>query len=635
VKRLPLFRSLATAALVLAAALVLWAATGGQTQGAISFGILYLVDSTGDGDLVGPSTSCDDGTGHCTLRAAIEASNLHGGTDFISFNIPTTDPGFSNGVWTINLTKALPDISDSVSINGPDATKLSVQRNAITNFRIFNVTATGTVSFTGMSIFNGVAAQNGGGIQNASSGALNITGCTIGFNQAVNGGGIANSSSGQITITNCSIENNTAQLANGPSAGGGIFNQSGTVTIVRSLLDANLAQALTSGWNSYGGGIYNNGTVTLVNCTLFDNGAMAQSGSLGNGGGIYNAAGAVITNSTVGANFVSSPQVGVNAGGIQNAGTAQVKSSVIAKNAGPNRGSSSVVTDVVGSFASFGFNLVGVGDGSAGFTTATDQTGTAAAPLDPKFQQFNGLLFTSENGGPTRTLALQSGSPAIDKGTSNGLTGTLTTDQRGVGYKRTIDKSGIANAGGGDGTDIGAYEVGAHISAVSRKMHGSVGTFGVQLPLFGPQVGIECRSGGTSGVFKMILTFPKAVTVDAASVVPDPKKAGATASVSSFTVSGSRVTVNLTGVSNAQTIRINLANVSDGTNTNDVSVPMGVLLGDTNSDRSVTDADVTLTQSKVGQAVTKSTFREDVTLDGAIDNTDVSLVQSNVGTKLP
>jgi hypothetical protein len=105
--------------------------------------------------------------------------------------------------------------------------------------------------------------------------------------------------------------------------------------------------------------------------------------------------------------------------------------------------------------------------------------------------------------------------------------------------------------------------------------------------------------------------------------------------VSSFSVSGSQVTVNLTGVSNAQTILVNLFGVSDGTNTNDVSVPMGVLLGDVTGDGSVASKDVTLTQSKVSQAVSKSTFREDVTVDGSIDSTDVNLVTAQKGTSLP
>src|SRR5438874_12979219 len=102
--------SLIGSALLFAAAFTLWAAISYQTQGAISFGILYLVDSTGDGDLVGPSTNRDDGPGHRILRAAIEASNLHSAADCFSFNIPTTDPGYMNGAWTINVPSALPAV---------------------------------------------------------------------------------------------------------------------------------------------------------------------------------------------------------------------------------------------------------------------------------------------------------------------------------------------------------------------------------------------------------------------------------------------------------------------------------------------------------------------------------------------
>ncbi len=151
------------------------------------------------------------------------------------------------------------------------------------------------------------------------------------------------------------------------------------------------------------------------------------------------------------------------------------------------------------------------------------------------------------NGGPTQTTALLAGSPAVDKGTSNVLTGTLTTDQRGVGYSRTIDNPSIPNATGGDGTDIGAFEFGAHIKAVSSKTHGSVGSFAISIPLIGPKFGVECRDGGTSGTYKVIVTFPTSVTVSSASATPDPAAPGATGSVSSFSVSGSKVTVNLTG----------------------------------------------------------------------------------------
>src|SRR5689334_2504642 len=66
-------------------------------------GIAFTVDSTGDGPNVGPNTQCNDGTGHCTLRAAIQASNGHAGRDGIFFNLPI------NAV--IMLTAALPAIT--------------------------------------------------------------------------------------------------------------------------------------------------------------------------------------------------------------------------------------------------------------------------------------------------------------------------------------------------------------------------------------------------------------------------------------------------------------------------------------------------------------------------------------------
>jgi hypothetical protein len=58
-----------------------------------------------------------------------------------------------------------------------------------------------------------------------------------------------------------------------------------------------------------------------------------------------------------------------------------------------------------------------------------------------------------DNGGPTETMAPAAGSPAIDAGSELGE----TTDQRGD--PRPVDFPGIANAVGGDGADIGAFEV--------------------------------------------------------------------------------------------------------------------------------------------------------------------------------
>jgi hypothetical protein len=165
-------------------------------------------------------------------------------------------------------------------------------------------------------------------------------------------------------------------------------------------------------------------------------------------------------------------------------------------------------------------------------------------------------------------------------------------------------------------------------SAFSRKAHGAAGTFDVPLPLTG-NVGIECRSGGGTNDYQMIINFATSVTVGSASVT------SGTGSVSSFSVSGSQVTVNLTGVTNVQRITVTLFNVNDGTHMGNVPVSMGVLVGDVNGNAAVNSSDVSLTKSQAGQPVTMSNFREDVNVNGTISSTDVALVKSKVGTALP
>ncbi|MFZ3375087.1 MAG: dockerin type I domain-containing protein [Chthoniobacterales bacterium] len=165
-------------------------------------------------------------------------------------------------------------------------------------------------------------------------------------------------------------------------------------------------------------------------------------------------------------------------------------------------------------------------------------------------------------------------------------------------------------------------------SAFSRKTHGGAGTFDVPLPLTG-NVGVECRSGGGTNDYQMIINFATSVTVGGASVT-----SGA-GSVSSFSVSGSQVTVNLTGVTNVQRITVTLSNVNDGTHMGNVPVSMGVLVGDVNGNAAVSAADVALTTSQVGATVSGSNFREDVNANGVINSVDVAQVKAEVGTALP
>jgi hypothetical protein len=88
-------------------------------------------------------------------------------------------------------------------------------------------------------------------------------------------------------------------------------------------------------------------------------------------------------------------------------------------------------------------------DGSTGFVNGVkaDRVGSIASPINPKL----GLL--QMNGGPTPTHALLPGSPAIDQGNCFGV----HTDQRG--WHRPFDYPSIPNAPGGDGSDIGAFEL--------------------------------------------------------------------------------------------------------------------------------------------------------------------------------
>src|SRR6266404_9104653 len=165
-------------------------------------------------------------------------------------------------------------------------------------------------------------------------------------------------------------------------------------------------------------------------------------------------------------------------------------------------------------------------------------------------------------------------------------------------------------------------------SAFSRKVHGGAGTFDVPLPLTG-NVGVECRSGGATNDYQMIINFATSVTVGDAAVT------SGTGTVTTFSVSGSQVTVDLTGVTNAQRITATLFNVNDGTHMGNVPVSMGVLVGDVNGNGAVNASDVSLTKSQVGQPVTGSNFREDVNANGLINSVDVAQVKANVGTALP
>ena len=171
------------------------------------------------------------------------------------------------------------------------------------------------------------------------------------------------------------------------------------------------------------------------------------------------------------------------------------------------------------------------------------------------------------------------------------------------------------------------------VTAVSRKMHGDLGPFDIDLPLTGTR-GVECRSGGPTNDYTIVFTFTNPLmAVD--SVSPG------CGSVSSSMIDSSdahRFIVNLTGVvCNAQYITTTLTGVHDNqVNTlASASATMGLLVGDTSANTLVNSTDVSETQAQSGQPVTGSNFRTDVNANGLINSADVSLVQSKSGTGLP
>ncbi|MDQ3118018.1 MAG: hypothetical protein M3Q89_00365 [Verrucomicrobiota bacterium] len=104
-------------------------------------------------------------------------------------------------------------------------------------------------------------------------------------------------------------------------------------------------------------------------------------------------------------------------------------------------------------------------------------------------------------------------------------------------------------------------------------------------------------------------------------------------SVSNAVGSGTtQATIDLNGVASGQTITINLAAVNDGVNTNDVTVRMAVLIGDTTANGTVNSSDIAQSKAGSGQAIAASNFRTDVTVNRTINSSDISLVKSKSGT---
>jgi CSLREA domain-containing protein len=214
----------------------------------------FTVNSTGDGgDSNTADGVCNDGTGACTLRAAIQQASAAGG-DTINFSLP---PGS-----VITLTGTELTIDKSLTIDGPGAGLLSVSGNNAS--RVFLVNA-GTSVISGLTVTGG-SATSGAGISNVNPASLTLNHCHIFDNTATASGGGGIASGTQLNINHSTISHNES-----PGQGGGIINSSIAV-ITNSTFSNNTAAS--------GGGIANVGPLTLNSVTIASNHATNFGGGI-------------------------------------------------------------------------------------------------------------------------------------------------------------------------------------------------------------------------------------------------------------------------------------------------------------------------------------------------------------------
>jgi uncharacterized repeat protein (TIGR01451 family) len=303
--------------------------------------------------------------------------------------------------------------------------------------------------------------------------AVNNLAITGGHTDTANNSGAGGiQTNGTLTLTNSTVYGNTATVPQFRNGVGGIWNQGGSLTLVNSSVRENSASA-TAPFDTAVGGIMNlccGSRVTLTNSTVSGNSGSSPSDAFG---GILNSApGSVLTltNSTVSGNSASAPggptAFSAAVGGISNSGgTLTLTSSTISHNSvsEPNGGFTppvAGVSDFFGGTLTIANSLIALPSGgpnchgpnsdagynlddgtSCGFSAVNHSLSSTDPLLDPA-----GLR---DNGGPTQTIALERGSPAIDAipFDVNGCGTTTTTDQRGVSRPQ------------GSGCDIGAFEL--------------------------------------------------------------------------------------------------------------------------------------------------------------------------------
>lgn len=218
-----------------------------------------------DSDASIGDNSCDNGSGQCTLRAAIEEANYNYGQFQTTIDLSTG---------TYNLTTPI-NITREMNLNGSGAGSTIIDGQNLTN--IIYASGSYNLEISGVTLQNGIqSSQLGGAAVYKSFGQLTLRNCSIDSNTSSSptyGGGGVLARNSNLIIDNCTLINNTVSGAG--KDGGAIHVIVGTANIKNSFFYNNNSSA-----GSGGGVTFRDSSGDIDSCTFELNIGAARGGAI-------------------------------------------------------------------------------------------------------------------------------------------------------------------------------------------------------------------------------------------------------------------------------------------------------------------------------------------------------------------